>query len=62
MDYTNSEMEVDQLYAETETLYDFFELEEEWEALHQPDNHPFNRFLQRNRDEDTGVLRFRHHN
>ena len=61
MDYINSEMETDQLFAETETLYDFFELEDEWEASRQPNDHPFRRFLHRITDEDPNIRRSKDH-
>lgn len=53
MDHINSEMEIDQLFAETDTLYDFFELEETWEAMHQSDKHAFKHFLDRLTKEDN---------
>jgi len=55
MDHLNSANETDQLFAETDTLYDFFEQEELWESLHQTSDHPIKRFINKITDEDHQI-------
>lgn len=52
MDEINSALENDQLFAETNTIYDFYELEEEWEDARRRDDHPFMRYVHKMTDEE----------
>lgn len=45
MDNVNSSEEIDMVFAETKTIYDFYELEEEWEAKKQKHNHPVSKLI-----------------
>ncbi len=52
MDHINSEFELDELFAETDALDDFIELEEMWKTNPRTNDHPFRRFLHRVSDND----------
>jgi hypothetical protein len=52
MDNINSEQENNKIFAETNTLYDFYELEEKWEAARHADSHPFLRYIHKVTDEN----------
>ena len=62
MDHLNSGTETDRLFAETDTLYDFFELEELWEANHQEGEHSLKRFIHKITDDDYKFLHSKKHN
>lgn len=52
MDDVNSAMQNDQVFSETNTLYDVFEKEEEWETAKKNDEHPVMHYLHKITDEE----------
>lgn len=52
MDYINSDDETNQLFPETDTLYDFFGQEEMWEVPQETTDHHIKHFSHNTTDED----------